>query len=156
MFHRTRQGRFLKDTKAAVTVEFVVTLPMFLAALAFAFEFGQIFLAHQSTANNVRAATRYLSRSDLSSTDLTRAENIVRTGIPVGGTAPDYLNTANATVNINPSYRTFGPPEFSRSGQTVRIRTEVTFPLSIFGLVDGGASLSIPFVIVEDIRFVGI
>lgn len=152
----TGPREFLKDTRAAVTIEFVVTLPMFLAALAFAFEFGQVFLAHQSTVNNVRAAARYLSRSDLSSTDLTRAVNIVRTGMPVGGTAPDYLNTTNATVNINTAYKTFGPPDFTRSGTTARIRTEVSYPLSIFGFIDGGTLVSIPFVIVEDLRFVGV
>lgn len=151
-----RPADFIKDTQAAVTIEFVVTLPMFLAALAFAFEFGQIFLAHQSTVNNVRSAARYLARSDQSATDLTRVENIVRTGLPVGGTAPDYLNASNATVNIDTAYSTFGPPTFTRSGSTTRIRTAVSYPLSIFGFTGGGSLVSIPFVVVEDFRFVGV
>lgn len=156
MIRIKRPGEFAKDTQAAVTIEFVVTMPMFLAALAFAFEFGQIFLAHQSTVNNVRSAARYLARSDQSATDLIRVENIVRTGLPVGGTAPDYLTSTNATVDIDTAHKTFGPPDFTRSGTTTRIRTEVSYPLSIFGLTGNGSLVSIPFVVVEDLRFVGI
>lgn len=156
MIRIKRPAEFAKDTRAAVTIEFVVTLPMFLAALAFAFEFGQIFLAHQSTVNNVRSAARYLARSDQSANDLIRVENIVRTGLPVGGTAPDYLNSTNASVDIDTTHKTFGPPNFTRSGTTTRIRTEVSYPLSIFGFTGNGSLVSIPFVVVEDLRFVGI
>jgi Flp pilus assembly protein TadG len=156
MIRFRRPQMFLKDTQAAVTIEFVVTLPMFLAALAFAFEFGQIFLAHQSTVNNVRSAARYLARSDQSATDLVRVENIIRTGLPVGGTAPDYLNSTNATVGIDTAHKSFGPPNFSRSGTATRIRTQVNYPLSIFGFTGNGSLVSIPFVVVEDFRFVGV
>lgn len=150
---RRAKKLFSRDEHGAVTIEFVVTLPLFLATLAFAFEFGQIFLAHQSTVNNVRAATRYLSRSDLSATDLTEAENLIRTGRLVGGTAPEWL--ADADVAIDTAYSAFGPPDFSRAGNTVRIVTRVDYPLSIFGFASDDGIASIPFVVVEDFRFIG-
>ena len=149
-------GKFIKDRTGSSTIEFVVTMPLFLAALAFSFEFGQIFLAHQSTVNNVRAAARYLSRSDLSAADMAAAENIVRTGRFAGGTPAEYLTTANATVSIDDEYTTFSDDDFSRNGKTLRIVTRVDFPLTIFGFIGGAGPASIPFVVVEDMRFVGI
>jgi Flp pilus assembly protein TadG len=148
--------KFAKDREASATIEFVVTLPMFLAALAFAFEFGQIFLAHQSTVNNVRSAARYLSRSSMGAEDISIAENIVRTGRASGGTQASYLTTANATVAIDDNYATFGPPEFSRNGQTIRIVVQVNYPLSIFGFIEGGNRPSLPFAVVEDLRLIGV
>jgi Flp pilus assembly protein TadG len=145
---------FARREDGTSTIEFVVTVPLFLAALAFAFEFGQIFLAHQSTVNNVRSAGRYLSRSDLSANDIDLATNLIRTGQLVGGVSPEYLTALNATVTITPSYTTFAPPTFSRNGQTSRIVTRVDFPLTIFGFI-GGNRTTIPFVVVEDFRFVG-
>ena len=154
MFKTRAPASFANDKNGTATIEFVVTVPLFLTALAFAFEFGQIFLAHQSTVNNVRSAARYLSRSDLSANDISRATNLVRTGQLVGGTAPEYLTAANATVTITPSYTTFAPPTFSRAGQTSRIVAKVNFPLTIFGFI-GGNRTTIPFAVVEDLRFIG-
>jgi Flp pilus assembly protein TadG len=154
MIQQARISGFRRDERGAATIEFVVTLPLFLAALAFAFEFGQIFLAHQATVNNVRAASRYLSRSDLSGDDITRATNMVRTGQLTGGSAPTYLLAANADVSIDPEYTTFSDANFSRSGVTARIFARVDFPLTIFGFL-GDNRPTIPFVVVEDFRFVG-
>lgn len=148
--------KFAQDRTASATIEFVVTMPMFLAALAFAFEFGQIFLAHQSTVNNVRSAARYLSRSDLSASDISIAENIIRAGKTSGGIQPEYLTPTYAIVTIDDDYATFGPPTFTRSGKTIRIVTRVNYPLTIFGFIEDGGRPNIPFVVVEDLRFIGV
>src|ERR1044071_8804165 len=111
MNNRRDFWNYSRDEKGAVTIEFVVILPMFLVVLAIAFEFGQIFLAHQQTVDNVREAARYLSRSDLSDADVTRATNIVRTGKLTGGTTPDWLTDAHATIVVTKSLATFGPPD---------------------------------------------
>jgi hypothetical protein len=147
-----RADTCLRDERGAATVEFVCTLPLFLAALAFAFEFGQIFLAHQATVNNVRAASRYLSRSDLSAADIDKAKNMVLTGQLQGGSAPDYLELDD--IKVQKDYTAFSPPTFSRSGTTARIYARVEFPLTIFGFL-GDSRPTIPFVVVEDFRFVG-
>jgi Flp pilus assembly protein TadG len=143
---------FRKAQGGSVTIEFVVTFPLLLAALGMSFEFGQLFLAHHDTVNNVREAARYLSRGDLSAAQLAVADEIVRTGAPAGGTAPDWL--AAAQVTITPSYTTFTNTNFRVSGQVVRVRVDVDFPMTIFDFaVDGHTS--IPFVVIDDIRHFG-
>jgi Flp pilus assembly protein TadG len=139
--------------RGAVTIEFVVTLPLFLAALAFVFEFGRIFVAHQATVNNVRSAARYLSRSDMAAGDLTIATNIVRTGQTTGGVTPDYLAPANATITITDPYETFSNADFRVNGRTFRVVVRVGFPLTIFGFVNDDGFATIPFVVVEDQRY---
>ncbi|MDP3738234.1 MAG: TadE/TadG family type IV pilus assembly protein [Hyphomonadaceae bacterium] len=147
MSRQRRTVDFGAQDSGAVTIEFVVTLPLFLAALAFAFEFGNIFVAHQATVNNVRAASRYLSRSDMSASDITKATNMVRNGRLAGGTTPNYLTSINATVSM--------PAAASvQSGDVFEVRTRVDYPLSIFSLA-GDNRATIPFVVVEDLRFVG-
>lgn len=162
MKHRCRSSAsFARDRDGAVTIEFVVTLPLFLVALAFAFEFGQIFLAHQSTVNNVRAASRYLSRTAVTPANLACAQDIVRTGrmvlsagacaAPVPGTYPEYLEATHADVTIDADYATFGPPTFAKAGKTIRIDVRVEYPLSIFSLA-GDNRPFIPFRVTEDAR----
>jgi Flp pilus assembly protein TadG len=142
--------------RGAVTIEFIVTLPLFVAALAFVFEFGRIFTAHQGTVNNVRSALRYLSRSDMSAADITRATNIVRTGQISGGVTPDYLSPANATITFTDPYETFSNADFRVDGRTIRVVTRVEFPLTLFGIVNNDGFATIPFVVVEDERYQGV
>lgn len=147
-----RPGKFLRNERGAVTIEFVVTLPLFLAALAFAFEFGQIFVAHQSTVHNVRAASRYLARTDAGDADVDRARNIVRTGQLVGGITPDYLETADLDVEFE---RSIDPADPQRPTIRIwRIRAEVDYQPVLFGFI-GGGSITIPFVVREEFRIVG-
>lgn len=158
MIHLPSLRRFTKTDNGTATIEFVVAIPMFLAALAFAFEFGQIFLAHQGTVDNVRAAARYLSRVDLTNDAKLCAETLVRTGklniddgvcdLPGPGDYPSYLSPANANIDINLNY---GLPGQKR----VRIKANVDVPLTIFGFV-GSDIAKIPFVVVEDLPAPGI
>jgi len=152
--HRIRKGcgKFTRSKAGSVTVEFVVTFPLLLVALALSFEFGRLFLAHHDTVNNVREAARYLSRGELSATQLAVADEIVRTGASAGGTAPDWL--ASAQVTITPSYTTFVNTDFRVSGQVVRVRADVDFPMAVFNLAVAGQT-SIPFVVIDDIRHFG-
>jgi hypothetical protein len=136
--------------KGAVTIEFVCTLPLFLAALAFAFEFGQFFLAHQSTVNNVRAATRYLSRTDANVQDRVVARRIVRTGQISGGTSPDYLTVADVDFELEDVIN----PDPDRPSISIwRLTTRVDYRPMLFGFV-GGENVTIPFVVREDFRVV--
>ncbi|GJL94635.1 MAG: hypothetical protein DHS20C05_10400 [Hyphococcus sp.] len=130
----------------------MVLFPVILAALAFSFEFGRLFIAHHTTVNNVRAAVRYLSRSDLTAAQQDTARAIVRTGQPSGATAPDWMTGANIT--ITPSQSTFSDTDFRTGGQVIRIQAEVNFPLSLFGFINDGRT-GVPITIVEDIRHIG-
>ena len=145
---RQSEKNFARSDRGAVTIEFVCTMPLFLAALAFAFEFGQFFLAHQSTVHNVRAASRYLSRTDMTFSDRARARTIVRTGQISNGTAPDYLASADIDIEledvINPGPDT--PPI-----RIWKISARVDYQPLLFGFI-GGDNITLPFVVREDFR----
>jgi Flp pilus assembly protein TadG len=159
MFQFRRVSEFATDRKGAGTLEFVLTLPLYLLALGFAFEFGRFLLAHQSVVNNVRSAARYLARSDMSGASQTNAVRIVRTGrMTTPGVTPDYLEPANAVVTVTPTYSTFSAPTFREAGRTMRIRVDVSYRLSSLGMLSFGQEagvLSIPFTVIEDLRYTG-
>ena len=141
--------RFTAAECGAVTIEFVCSLPLFLAALALAFDFGQFFLAHQSTVNNVRAATRYLSRTDANVQDRIAARTIVRTGQTSGGSAPDYLATADVDFDLESVINPDGDDRPSIS--LWRLSARVNYRPMLFGFI-GGENVVIPFVVREDFR----
>ena len=140
--------RFANSERGAVTIEFVCTLPLFLAALAFAFEFGQFFLAHQSTVHNVRAASRYLSRTPVAVADRTIARRIVRTGQMSGGTAPGYLSSASIDIDLED---VIDPGSNTPDVSIWKISTRVLYRPMLFGFI-GGSDITIPFVVREDFR----
>ena len=144
--------RGVLDERGSITIEFVVMFPLLLAALAFSFEFGRLFLAHQDVVTNVRDAARYLSRTTLSDQQLAVADNIIRTGLPAGGVEPDWMT--DASVVIDTDHATFSSDDFSSGGQVVRVAVTVDFPLAIFDLA-GNDRTAIPFVVVDDVRLIG-
>ncbi len=147
-----RRRNFFRKEDGSITVEFVVTFPLILAALAFSFEFGRMFVAHHTIVNNVRSAVRYLSRSDLSAARQTEAEQIVRTGVPSGGAEPEWVESAD--IQIVPSQSTFTDANFRTGGQIVRVQATVNFRFLIATFI-GDERATIPIVIVEDIRHIG-
>lgn len=147
-----RKANFFRQENGSITVEMVVTFPLILAALAFSFEFGRMFVAHHTTVNNVRSAVRYLSRSDLSDTRLNEALQIVRTGIPSGGVAPEWVESAD--VQVFPAQSTFTDTNFRTNGQVIRIQATVNFRFMIATFM-GDDRATIPIVVVEDIRHIG-
>jgi Flp pilus assembly protein TadG len=132
---RTHLTKFLGDRQGLGTIEFVATLPMFLAALAFAFEFGQIFLAHQSVVNNVRSAARFLSRVPMTSENRIIAANIIRTGQPFGGVAPAYMQGVCV-----PSSSCIEADDVIGDGNAdddhYDITVQVNYPLTIFNFAE--------------------
>jgi hypothetical protein len=151
MKHARWPLRFVRDEHGAVTIEFVVMMPIFLAALAFAYEFGQIFLAQQSTINNVRAAGRYLARVALIDSNRDKAEGIVRLGKlpsadPDDDDPPDYLEDACGLA---------GPHCITIDDDKIDIVVRVNYRLSIFGFIDSDAPATLPFTVHEHYRWVG-
>ena len=144
---RRNARKFAAAHDGAVTIEFVCTMPLFLAALAFAFEFGQFFLAHQSTVNNVRAASRYLSRlnvQDCSNGSVARA--IIRTGRISGGSAPAYMDDVQISCWREQEY-----PQANSDGE-IRVRTLIVraeYEPILLGFL-GGQNARIPFVVREE------
>lgn len=149
--HKQRKGFCCADN-GSITVETVVMFPLILAALAFSFEFGRLFIAHHTTVNNVRAAVRYLSRSDLTADQLDAVETIVKTGKASGGAEPAWM--ADANVTITPSQSTFTDANYRTGGQIIRVQVTVPYQPLIFSFVNDDIA-SIPFTIAEDMRHIG-
>ncbi len=150
--HNTVHRRFLRRDDGSITVEFVITYPLILAALAFAFEFGRMFIAHHMLVNNVRSAERYLARSDLSTGRISEAEEIIRTGAPSGGDMPKWATSID--VVITPAQATFTDVNFREGSQVIRIDATMNFQPLIASFF-GGANGTIPIAVIEDIRHVG-
>lgn len=148
--------RFGRDENGAITIEFVLMFPLLLAGLAFSFEFGRLFVAHHTAVNNMRAAVRYLSRTDLSNAAQANAENLVRFG-NLTGTAQDG-NPINwvtfDSVNVNTSYATYSDTNFIFDGNTIRITAIMNFQPLLFGLTGQGNGV-IQFGLAEDMRHAG-
>lgn len=145
-----------QSEEGGVTLEFVITLPLFIGVLAFIFEFGQVFLAYHDTVNNVRAASRYLSRTlnPGGALEMQNAEDIVRAG-RIGGTGPDWREAA--TVQIDGAARTVAAGgAFDDPRSSARITVEAQFPVFLLGLVNifqpGNRRGTITFAIAEDVR----
>lgn len=80
----SRIRSFVSDTRGAITVEFVVTLPILLAALGFAEQYGQAMQTRNSLDVAARDAARFISRAPLD---------------PTGTTVPDtFLCTARGII----------------------------------------------------------
>lgn len=107
---------FAKDERAAVTVEFVVAVPLLMAVLAFAVQYGYAMQVRNALDVAVRDAARYMSRAPIddgsnsvSTSFLTKAEQLVNNRISDAATVTvdDMLITddivaikATATVEL--------------------------------------------------------
>lgn len=87
----TLLSRTATSQDGSVTVEFIVTLPVLLAALAFCYELGRAFLAYEIASADVQLAVRYLARSNVaacaqvnasSCAAVSQAENVAKCGAP--------------------------------------------------------------------------
>lgn len=151
-----KKRRQRSGEEGSTTLEFVLSLPLFVGLLAFVFEFGQIFLAYHDTVNNVRAASRYLSRT-LDPTGpqaVANADDLVRAGV-IGGTGPEWRESAVVQINGDARLIAAGST-FERERMSARIVVTVDYPVFLLGLVNiftpGGNPGTITFAIAEDIR----
>jgi Flp pilus assembly protein TadG len=151
----TSIGRFFRNRKGSITVEFVATLPIIVAALAFSYEFGRCLWAQQIATKDVRDAARYLSRQQapLTGTVKTQAQNLTVTGQVTGGTA-HFPWSASTQVAIADPYATFsGPPNIRVAVSVIEVRG--TIPLQISFLSFLGINTSITLVAADQVRLAG-
>ncbi|MCK5384934.1 MAG: pilus assembly protein [Alphaproteobacteria bacterium] len=152
---------FVADNNGSATIEFVVTLPLTLVAFVFAFEFSQLFLAHHVATNNVRSATRYLSRAPLVEPYLTGTRNIARTGdLDTATGAYDWMAAIqDSDIDIQTNHETFTNTDFRVTGQVVRIQMDVPYTFTTFGMLNGftGGSIGngLTLNIIEEARYIG-
>lgn len=55
--------RFLRDRRAALSVEFVIGMPLIIVAQAIAFETGRVMMDQHALESGVRDASRFLARA---------------------------------------------------------------------------------------------
>ena len=106
IFLRSRLAAFVRGETAAVSVDFVVAIPILLAVLVFTSEYGRVLQMRSVLDNAVSDATRYLARAP-STNDvyppeiLAVAEQIIRQRVNVNHIAigaPDFDDaSASAT-----------------------------------------------------------
>lgn len=129
-----------------MTVEFVATMPVLLSALVIAFEFGRALWAYDVVSRDLRAAVRYISRAPLpiTSTYITNAENVAKTGATSGGTAHfPWAGNGSATVSVNTAALTFSEPNFNRAGSVVSITASVPMTLTLLSFVGLGSGYTL-------------
>ena len=92
-------GKIWSSDDGAATVEFIVTLPVLLGALAVCYELGRAFLAYEIASADVQSAVRYLARSnvaacsspvDSSCPAVAQAQNVAECGTPATCSAPHW------------------------------------------------------------------
>ena len=157
---------FLKKTKGSMTVEFVLLVPMLLAALGFAYEFGRGFWAYDVMSRDVRAAVRYLSRTyPYDNTNKGYAMNVAKTGVPTGGTNhfpwgtpwSSALNNCATCVTVqNVSVPSFTIGNFNETGVVFSVTG--TVPLTIYFLAPLqrlGINTNYTLVVTDQARYIG-
>lgn len=140
--------RFLEDNRGSSTVEFVIALPILLAILAFAVQYGNALKVRNNLDIASRDAARYLARAPLNAggTDVdtifkNRAKTIVEDRIDTtkstlasfAATSDSNAVTVNVTINVpfplltwiglfdsaDPSLTMSASESWARTGDTV-------------------------------------
>ena len=109
---KRRLAVFAKDDAAAVSVDFVVAIPILLAVLVFTSEYGRVLQMRSVLDNAVSDATRYLARAPLTGNAFPAeivevAEQIIRQRVNVQhiAIAPPEI-TPNVPASATSSYTT--------------------------------------------------
>ena len=151
----TRQ--FARDDQTGVTVEFVATLPMILAALAIVFEFGRGLWYHHIVTKGVRDAARYAARypappgticENLDDALRARTQRVALSGTPDGTTSPIFW-TNPETVTVNTKEITYDPPLRTPACQ-VTVRADVPYNLTLLTAFSGFWHVDPITIIVQD------
>ena len=137
-------GRLARHGNGSVTVEFVASLPIIVAALALTYEFGRTLWAQQIVTKDIRDAARFLSRQQVPLTDTVKmqAQNLAQTGNIAGGTA-HFPWTADSSFTVSDPYLTFTSPGFRTAGSVLRIEGDVPMVISFLSFLGINTSVTL-------------
>lgn len=148
----------LSEERGGATIEFMICLPLILIAFVFVLEFSMLFWAHHVASNNVRSATRFLTRAPLVEPFLTQSENMARTGNTATAIGA-YKWMTGMNINVDTSFNNFTEDDFRNNGHTLRIRADVPYTFMTFDMMNelsgGSVGTAISFSIVEEARYIG-
>jgi Flp pilus assembly protein TadG len=151
---------FITDERGSYTVEFVILVPLLLAALVFSFEFARALWAYDVMTRDVRAGVRYLSRStSLPDATCSSAQTLVMNGtdasahFPWNGTPPTFACSTTA----------FSIANFSQDGSVITMTATVPVTLSFLDFLNqvdkltGGAKIATSYTlsVSDQTRFIG-
>lgn len=131
---------FLNDASGLITVEFVCTIPLIFAALAFVYEFGRTVWAYEVISQDIRTATRYLSRvegADLSASDPAGAITLAKTG-ETSGTAMHWPWTeasCTGTSCVTVTTTSFSSANYNQDGSVIVMTAQVPITLSFLWFI---------------------
>jgi len=118
---------FIRDDRAAVTVEFVIALPLLLAMMVFAVQYGNAIRVRNTLDSATRDAARYLARTPVEAN---------------GSIHPYFIGRANqmvATQLGSKANNIFLSSQVNSTSASVSIRADVPFPLlRMTGFYDPG------------------
>ncbi|HEX6011247.1 MAG TPA: TadE family protein [Geminicoccaceae bacterium] len=136
--------RLTRDDRGGVTVEFVATLPMILAALAIMFEFGRGLWYHHVVTKGVRDAARYAARYPALGSDCTDLDEdadflegvrcVALSGAPDGTSSPVFWTDLDTvTVQMAATALDLRVP----GACTITVRAEVPYNLTLLTAFSG-------------------
>lgn len=136
--------RFGRSSSGSMTVEFVATLPIILAALAFIFEFGRAVWAHQIVTKGVRDASRYISRAAITAgneaTIKTQAENLAKTGQLTSGGTVGFPWNNGTTFTIDLTVGSYTTPDYANDFDVAQVSAAVPMDLAMLAFMGIGTS----------------
>jgi len=150
-------GKVARDHGGSMTVEFVFMIPVLVATLVMGFEFGRALWAYDVVTRDVRAAVRYLARTNpYDAAAKTQATNVAKTGTP-GGTTLHFPWTNAATVTYTET--AFTSANYNVNGTVVTAQASVPITLSLMSilntLANGSISPNYTLVVSDQARWIG-
>ena len=130
--------KLIVDASGSMTVEFVVLVPLLLAALVFSFEFARALWAYDVMTRDVRAGVRYLSRASTScgSAAETNAENIAKTGLINGTDADAHFPWKGVSPTFDCTSVAFSSANFNQDGSVITMTAHVPVALSFMSFLN--------------------
>ena len=114
-----------------MTVEFVAIIPFLFAGFVFSYEFGRALWAYDVLTRDVRAAVRYLSRTQLSET--TKATNVAQRGVADTSVQKHFPWNESCSTAASIAFdtaTTFTSPNFNTDGNIIKATATVPMQLS--------------------------
>lgn len=142
--------RFLRDQRAALSVEFVIGMPLIIAAQAIAFETGRVMLDQHALESGVRDASRFLARANISGCPAANSaywdisQKLVISGLK------SAIYASDITCQFVEVYDGSGDL-LNRDFTVIEIKAEVTVQTPLIGVWGDGVTIAAA----DQARFIG-
>jgi len=150
---------FRGDEGGSYTVEFVILVPLLLAALVFSFEFARALWAYDVMTRDVEAGARFLARSSTAPTAPCSVPSTAQDYIQKGTDAKTHFPWNGGTPVFTCNLVPFSNKDFSQDGSVIQLTAKVPVTLSLLSFLDTvtGVSLKTSYTlsVSDQTRFIG-